>query len=76
VPSVSCEDSIRKESGIGQDRNLEEVVIHAAYMGKVSKTIPRKAETRWRLWLVALAVALGILAGALASGRISLHIHQ
>jgi len=45
-------------------------------MGKASKTIPRNADTRWRLWLVVLAVALGVLVGVLASSQIGLHIHR
>jgi hypothetical protein len=39
------------------------------------KAVARQAESRWRRWLLLLAVALGILAGAVAAGRIRLPIH-
>jgi len=51
------------------------VVLQASYWGKVLKTVTRNAKTRWRGWAVVLAVALGILMGAVASGRVKLHIH-
>ena len=46
-----------------------------AFGRKTLKTVARYASTNWRLCLVVLAVALGILAGALASGRIKFPIH-
>lgn len=51
------------------------MVSHAPYWGKALKTVRRNAEARWRGWAVVLAVALGILMGAVASGRVKLHIH-
>jgi hypothetical protein len=42
---------------------------------KTLKALARQAETRWRGWLVVLTVALGILAGAVAAGRIKFPVH-
>lgn len=51
------------------------VVVHALMVpGKTVKTVDSGGETRWRGWVVLLAVALGILAGAMAAGRIKFPI--
>jgi len=68
-------DSIRKQSGNAQDKKWGRVVVPALMVtGKVLKMAGRNPETRWRGWAIVLAVALGVLAGAVAAGRIKFPI--
>jgi hypothetical protein len=46
-----------------------------SFRRKTLKPIARRAESRWHLWLVVLALAIGILAGAAAAGRIKFPVH-
>jgi len=51
------------------------VVVHTPMVSvKTLKSADRRGEARWRGWAVLLAVALGILAGAVEAGRIRFQV--
>jgi len=69
-------DSIRKQSGKAQDKESCSVVVHIPMVlpRRTWKTVHLNGEARWRGWAVVVAVGLGILAGAMAAGRLKFPI--